>query len=388
MSGKIRVAQVITGLVLGGGGQVMWTIARNFDRRRFDLDVYCVIGGGELLPEFEKLGVPVRIIPAHVQQSIVKYRPREVLALARELKHGHYHLVHTHLYQADVIGGLAARAAGIHRRIKSLHNMGGWKRRHHIVAENVLAGRADRVVCCSQWLAESAIRQEGLDPSRVVTIYHGVDVARFQVAIRRDEYVRSLGLDPAKRIVGTIGRPIEEKGHQYLLDAIPAIRARHPDTQFLIVGEGRLRRALQQRIDEAGLQAVVKLPGARPDVPELLSAMDLFVFPSVSEGLGIAILEAMAARVPVVASDIRPISEIAVPEETALLVEARNPSALAQAVNRLLADAALAGRLRDRAFHHVSTRYSEREMVRSLEDVYVDLCKEDVRPVVADVTVA
>jgi glycosyltransferase involved in cell wall biosynthesis len=385
---KLRIAQIITGLVLGGGGQVMWTIARNFDRRRFDLDVYCVIGGGELLPEFEKLGVPVRIVPAHVTRGFVNYRPREVLALARELKHGEYDLVHTHLYQADVIGGIAARLAGIRRRVKSLHNMGGWKKSRHIVAEKLLAGSPDRVVCCSRWLAESAIRQEGLDPSRVVTIYHGVDVSRFQVEVRREEYLRSLGLDPNRRVIGTIGRPIEEKGHEYLIEAMPAVLARHPDVQLLIVGEGRLRRELQQRAERAGLQQLVALPGARPDVPELLSIMDLFVFPSVSEGLGIAILEAMAARVPVVASNIRPISEIVVSGETGLLIEPRSPQALADAMNQLLGDEPLANRLRAQAFHHVSTRYTEKQMVGTLEEVYLDLCDENPRSVVADPTCA
>jgi glycosyltransferase involved in cell wall biosynthesis len=373
---KLRIAQVITGLVLGGGGQVMRTIIRNLDRSRFDADVFCVIGGGELLSEIEEYGAHVRIIPAHSGGGHFPYRPARVLELARHLRRGKYDLVHTHLFQADVIGGIASRLAGIPCVVKSLHNMGAWKKPRHLAVDRLLAGGTSRVICCSEWQRESAIRQEGLDPSRVVTIYHGVDPARFKVSVPRHEYLRSLGLDPGKQVVGTIGRPIKEKGHRYLLEAIPEILRIHPELQFVIVGEGPLREELQQTIRTAGLHDKVKLVGARGDIPELLSIMDLFVFPSVSEGLGIAVLEAMAAGVPVVASNIRPLSEMVTDGETGLLFEARNPQALAGAVNRLMSDSTLAGQLRDRASSQVGARFTERHMVGSLERVYEEVYRQ------------
>ena len=371
---KLRVAQVITGLVLGGGGQVMWTIARNFDRSQFELDVFCIIGGGELVADIEGLGVPVKIIPAYDGSSLFKYRPGRVLELARALRAGRYDLVHTHLYQADLIGGTAARMAGIPRLVKSLHNMGAWKKAHHLLGDRLLAGRADRVICCSQYLTETAIRQEHLDPARVVTIHHGVDVDRFQPRIDRRAYRESLGLDPSARVIGTIGRPIKEKGHRYLLEAVPAIRVANPDVQVLIVGEGPLRPELEGWARAHGLEAVVKFAGARGDIPELLGVMDLFAFPSVMEGLGIAVLEAMASRVPVITSDIQPLSEIVRHDENGLLVEARNPAALASAVNALLGDPARAERLRTQAFADVVAQFSERRMVAEHERIYRDLC--------------
>jgi glycosyltransferase involved in cell wall biosynthesis len=135
-----------------------------------------------------------------------------------------------------------------------------------------------------------------------------------------------------------------------------------------------LRQELQERIQALGLQDVVKLAGARADVAELLSVMDLFVFPSISEGLGIAVLEAMAARVPVVASNIRPLSEMITHGETGMLAEPHSPEALAAAVNQLLGDPSLLDGIRSRAFAHVSANFSERNMVASLERVYRSLC--------------
>jgi glycosyltransferase involved in cell wall biosynthesis len=122
------------------------------------------------------------------------------------------------------------------------------------------------------------------------------------------------------------------------------------------------------------LDGVVKLVGARSDVPELLSVMDVFVFPSLMEGLGIAVLEAMAAEVPVVASSIRPLSEIICDGETGLLVEPMNAAALAAAVNHLLSDQAFADRLRQRAFGEVAAHFDERQMVAAHERLYLDLC--------------
>jgi glycosyltransferase involved in cell wall biosynthesis len=377
---KLRIAQVITGLVLGGGGQVMLTIARNLDRTQFEMDIYCVIGGGELLPEIEAMGYPIRVIPSYVGERTFRYRPRQVWQLARELRQGRYDLVHTHLFQADVIGRTAALAAGVPRIVKSLHNMGAWKKWHHLLVDGCLSSRTDRVICCSEALRESAIRQEKLDPGRVVTIYHGVDQARFRPAVDRVSYCRELGLDPARRVVGTIGRPIPEKGHEHLLDALPAILRRHPDAQFLIVGEGPLRGAHIARMEREGLSHAIRFVGARPDIPELLSLMDVFVFPSVREGLGIAVLEAMASGVPLIASDIRPLSEMVTHERTGLLVEAASPPALAAAVNRLLSDDGLRQTLRSNALAHVKAHFTERQMVQSIESVYLELCDRSTTP--------
>ena len=378
---KIRIAQVITGLVLGGGGQVMLTIARNLDRTRFEMDIYCVIGGGELVPEFERMGYRVRIIPAYAGETLLRYRPAQVLQLARELREGNYDLVHTHLFQADVIGRIAARLAGVPRMIKSLHNMGAWKKRHHLLVDRCLSGRTERILCCSDELRDSAIRQEKLDPRRVVTIYHGVDVARFSPNIDRAAYCRELGLDPARRIIGTIGRPIPEKGQQHLVDAVPAILAAHPDTQFLVVGEGPLRKSLEQRAADRGIADRIRFVGARADIPEMLALMDVFVFPSLREGLGIAVLEAMAAGVPIVAANIRPLSEIVAHERTGLLVEAASSAALSAGVNRLLADRQLWTRLRTAAGEAVNEQFTETRMVRETEAVYQDVCWKSERPV-------
>lgn len=377
MPRKIRVAQIITGLVFGGGGQVMWTIARKIDRTRFDMDIYCVIGGGELAPDIERMGFKIKILEgAYDHRRLFPYSISKTLELVRDLKRGQYDIVHTHLYQADVIGRVAAAMAGVPKVVKSLHNTGAWKRRRHLMVDRLLSFRTAKVICCSAFQREAAIRQEHLSESDVVTIYHGVDLERFEPLQDRTAYARTVGLDPTLRTVGTVGRMIDVKGQIHFLEAIPSVLAQHPDTQFVIVGDGPLRERLVDAVKDTPYRDRVLFLGLRGDIPELLGLMDVFVFPSLSEGLGIAVLEAMAARLPVVASDIRPLSEIVIPGDTGLLVKPRDRGELASAVNRLLVDERLRREMGDRGRERVRQQFTDVKMVGDTEDLYQTLYQE------------
>jgi glycosyltransferase involved in cell wall biosynthesis len=369
----VRVAQVVTGLVLGGGGQVMSTIARNVDRSRFDLDFYCVIEGGAYREEIEGLGFSVAVLPAYDFRRLIPYRPREVFRLARYLRDGRYDIVHTHLFQADVVGRTAARLAGIRTVVKTMHNMGCWKTRWNLTVDRVLNRWTKKVICVSGYQRQEVIRQEGLPPERVVTIPNGVDVRRFDVAVNRGEYLRSLGLRPDRPVIGTVGRLIEEKGHIHLLRAVPLILRHHPYAQFLIVGDGRLRESLTSFLNEQPYAGVVRLAGLRPDVAELLSVMDVFVFPSLSEGFPIALIEAMAARRPVACSQIPQVGDVIVNGRTGLYFRPADSPSLADATNRLLSDAPLRERLAANAFEWIRDNYSEVRMMRTIEDLYMEL---------------
>jgi glycosyltransferase involved in cell wall biosynthesis len=374
MTRKIRVAQIITGLVFGGGGQVMWTIARKIDRTRFDMDIYCVIGGGDLAADIERMGFKIKILEgAYDHRRLVPYSMSKTLELVGDLRRGRYDIVHTHLYQADVIGRVAAAMAGVPTVVKSLHNMGTWKTSRHRMVDRLLSGRTAKVICCSAYQREAAIRQENLSEDDVVTIYHGVDLERFNPLKDRTAVAKMVGLDPALRTVGTVGRMIDVKGQIHFLEAIPSVLAQHPNTQFVIVGDGPLRERLFDAVKDKPYRDRVSFLGLRGDIPELLGLMDVFVFPSLSEGLGIAVLEAMAARLPVVASEIRPLSELIIPGQSGFLVKPRDHVELAGAVNRLLADEPLRREMGDRGRERVRQHFTDTKMVKDTEDLYLAL---------------
>jgi glycosyltransferase involved in cell wall biosynthesis len=369
-SRRLRVAHVITGLELGGGGAVVLTIARALDRARFDMDVFCIHEGGDLEAELRELGVRVVLLEGawDYRRRFLQYSPRQTVRLASMLREGRYDIVHTHIFQADAIGRIAARMAGTPAIVKSLHNMGAWKRRRHILADRMLNRWTDAVICCSAFQSEVAIVQEHLGLGDAVVINNGVDVRRFE-SKADPRIAASLGLDPGRPIVGTVGRMIEAKGHEYLIDAVSQVRARRPDAQFLFVGDGGLREMLWQRLPEEARPHVC-FAGARPDIPELLALMSIFAFPSVSEGFPIAPLEAMASRLPVVSSDIRPLRDIVVDGETGFLVPERDSEALARAITTLLENPIQRAAFGAKARRRVETQFSDVQMVRATERLY------------------
>jgi glycosyltransferase involved in cell wall biosynthesis len=372
---RLRLAHVITGLELGGGGAVVLTIARALDRTRFDMDIFCIFEGGDGEQELKDLGCGVTIIEGawDYRRRFMPYSPSRTMKLASMLKAGRYDVVHTHLFQADAIGRVAARLAGVPVIVKSLHNMGQWKKGRHVLADRLLGRWTDKTICCSHFQREVACAQEGIAADAAVTIHHGVRMSRFQPPVDRDAVLRSLGLRADRLTIGTVGRNVAEKGQSYLIEALPSILLRHPNVQLLIVGDGHLRGKLQARIAALGCESRVCLAGARPDIPEMLAVMDVFAFPSVSEGFGIAVAEAMATGLPVVASDIRPLSEIVVPGETGFLVPPRDASAIAAAIVSLLDDDSLRRRLGAAGREHVERCFTDRTMVQAHEDLYVNL---------------
>lgn len=370
---RIRVAQIITGLVLGGGGQVMFTIARNIDKSRFDVDVFCVIEGGEFLSEIEALGTRVKVLKAFDPTRVPKYRVTKIMELASQLKTGKYDIVHTHLFKADTIGRLAAALAGTPHVLKTVHNMGTRKTRRQCIVDRVLNCWTDKVICVSESQRESVIRDERLPASRVVTINNGVRLADFRRNYECSGLASELRLDDRRVTIGTIGRLIKEKGQIFLLRAIPLILEAHPNSQFLIVGDGELRSYFEEHLRDKPYRDLVRITGLRKDVPDLLSLMDVFVFPSLSEAFGIAAVEAMAAGCPVVCSSIPALREIVIDGETGLYCDPENPASLAKAVIFLLDHPLHRLRIIENAYKEVAKKYSDERMVRALGSIYLEV---------------
>lgn len=253
---------------------------------------------------------------------------------------------------------VAARLAGV-RRLLVTHHTPELPRRDN------LAGRLWRSL---GWLARPTVvytsetdrERDGRLPSVVVPL--GIELDRFS------------GAEPALRydgpIVGNVARLAEQKGQAVLIDAAPSVLARFPDARFVLVGDGELRGELEARVRALGLADCVLFTGERDDVPELLASFDVFAFPSLFEGLCLAVIEAQAAGVPVVATPVGGIRETVVPGETGLLVPPRDPEALATAIVRLLEDQHEAGHLAGEARRRALERYAVERMVESTIALY------------------
>jgi glycosyltransferase involved in cell wall biosynthesis len=368
----IRVAQVITSVVLGGGGQVMSSFARQLDTKSFAMDFFCVLEGGELVDYIRSLGFRVEIIPVCKERGALRYDARNWARLGKELRQGSYDVVHTHHFRADLVGSVAARAIGRAALVRTLHNMGTRKTAYQVWLDRFLNRAAyQKIVCVSEIQGSRALARDAIRREQLEIIHNGVDADRLRSGERRPDLAASIGLDPSRTVVGTVGRLVEEKGHRLLVQSIPEIMRRIPDVQFLVVGDGPLRASVERMAAEAGADLVVT--GLRQDVPQLLKIMDVFVFPSWSEAFGIAVIEAMAAGVPVVCSAIPALMEIVEDNQSGLLFQSGSAEALAEHVCRVLQDPCLAKRLSNAGDAVVRDRFTESRMIRCYEDLYRSL---------------
>jgi len=252
--------------------------------------------------------------------------------------------------------------------------------RHSFLGLNALKyRRADRIVAVSEAVKRVLVR-DGLDGTRITVIRDGIDVRRIERAPeRRAELRAALDVPLDAPLVGNVAALAPHKGQRYLVEAVPLLLKLVPAARVIIAGSGELREALEARARELKLGPALVFAGFRPpeEVISLVKAFDVFVFPSVGEGLGSSLLEAMAAGTPIVATRAGGIPEIVEDGVTGLLVPPADPEALGLAIARLLRDRSLALRLAAAARIAVREHGSADRMVRETVDLYRDLVARD-----------
>jgi glycosyltransferase involved in cell wall biosynthesis len=213
-----------------------------------------------------------------------------------------------------------------------------------------------------------------LPPERILVIHNGVDVRSF--SLPRGAFRRSEGIPAECTVITTVGRLDTQKGLPYLLEAAELVTRGHPEVRFLVVGEGPRRGDLVRHRDRLGLTERVWFLGFRTDVPQILADSDVFVLPSLWEGLPIALLEAMAAGLPVVATDVPGVTEVVTDGETGLVVPGKDVGALAGALSRLLDDPDLRLGLARAGRRKVEEEFGWEKVVATTMSLYERLLRE------------
>jgi glycosyltransferase involved in cell wall biosynthesis len=239
--------------------------------------------------------------------------------------------------------------------------------------ERVLSAITDRLIALTD-----AERQDHLDrdvgkADRFAVVPSGIDRERFGLArAQGKQQPEWFGCPPDALIVGSVGWLTDIKGHKYLIEAISKLKQNFPALHLVIVGSGDRQEALLKLAELLGLRDTVHLLGHRDDVEACLAGMDLFVLPSLNEGMGRALVEAMAAGLPVIASRVGGIPAVISHEQTGLLVPPGNADALADAIRRLLDRPDWARQLGLAAGRSVDSRYGSRSMVRVIESIFAE----------------
>lgn len=389
-----RIVHVITRLDHGGSAENTMLTALGHDRARFapivvagTADLHDAQGGQGATEanrrRLEEAAIPCRLWPALTRPVRPAMDLQALVRLARLFRRERPALVHTHTSKAGALGRLAAALAGVETVVHTPHGhvfYGHFTRpvsRAFVQVERTLAKRTTRLIALTEAERDEHLARGVGTPGQFAVVPSGIDLATFQslVGVRRPA-PPGLPVKPDAVVVGSVGWLTDVKGHRYLIEAVARVRGAHPNLHLLLVGSGDRRRELEDLVAQRGLADAVTFAGERRDVPACLAALDVFVLPSLNEGMGRALIEAMAAGRPVIASRVGGVPALIEERRNGLLVPPADPAALARALRELLRRPQWAKELGGAASMAIGPRFGARAMVEAIESVYEDALAE------------
>ncbi len=334
-----------------------------------DIEMVVASRGGDCEKDLQKMGVHVLRIPLSTKSEVSPKVFWSFLKLRKEIKRLKIDVIHANTRVTQVLAALLSGATGV-PVLSTCH--GYFKRR---LFRRLFPCWGRRVIAISDQVRDHLIDDFKIDPQRIELIYNGVDLEKFMPRPLEEIVAekKKWGLSPAKKIIGHIGRLSPVKGQRFLILAAAVLARKRKDFQILLIGDGDQKENLQKLIHQNRLGEIVFLCPSVRETTLALNMMDVFVMPSLQEGLGISLLEAQAQGVPIVASRVGGIPTIVEDAVTGLLVPAQDEHALALAISRLLDDQALRQCVVEKAKRQVREKFSLGEMAEKTRKVYTDL---------------
>jgi len=371
---RISICHVAVGdLWAGAEVQLQVLLSKLVLRPEFRLSVI-LFNGGRLGKEIEALGVPVTVFPEAEWGS-----GKVFLELARKFKQSDVKILHTHKYKDTILAAPAAKLCGIPYVVRTVHGLRepfeglrafkmslyeSIERTVHRWCVNSIIGVSSQIE--RRYRAEGAV-------SRVVCIRNGIDLEKKPIQADRWLTRKELGIDVETCLIGTVGRLTPVKGLSYLIQSLSILLRQRANVRLLIVGDGMIRKDLEAQAHNLGIGENVVFLGHREDTLELMQALDIFVLPSLSEGIPMALLEAMAASRAVVASRVGGIPEIVEDGVEGILVEPMDVTRLAESCMKLIDFPENAMKMGEQARKRVVQDFSASAMADRVEGLYKEL---------------
>ena len=369
----MRVAHVIKVTRISGAERHLLVLLSALRQRGVDARLVILIEKDkpmdDMASEAKERGIPLRRLT--IQRD---YDLALLFKIRRALSEIKPDIVHTHLIHADLFGLFAAQLAGIRTVISSRHNDDQfrfhpiWQRLSPLLWRLTKGG-----IAISGSIKDFMMEVEGAPSDKIAVVHYGLEhkwLADEELRAARQNLSRELRLESDALLLGLVCRIVEQKGIAYALRAFQQIRQRFPTARLIIAGDGDLRAELEALARELGIDEYVHWLGWRSDALKLIGAFDVLLMPSLWEGFGLVLLEAMSRRVPVIASRVSAIPEVVIHGETGLLVEARDVDALADAMTRLLEDHALRQHMGLLGAARLEERFSVERMASATLAVY------------------
>jgi len=384
----INVLHIITRLDRGGSSEVLLLLAERLNKEIFSTQI---ISGFTQEPQedietyIKRTGVKIEFIPDLCRElSPLK----EIFALKKlysAIKKVKPDIVHTHSSKAGILGRIAAALCNVPIIIHSPHGhvfygyFGSFQNRLIVFIERVVALLTDRIINLTESGKRDHIELGISSPKKFVVIHCGIELEPFlKVNIERKEKLRHLGIPYDKTVVGTVSRLEPIKGQEYFIQACKLISLKRPDVIFVIVGGGSLENKLKKMAVDLDIDDRVYFLGHRKDVPELMKLFEIFVLPSLNEGLGRVLVEAMTVGLPIIATKVGGISDVVLDGKTGLLVPPRDSHNLAESILKLLENKDLVQKMGEKGKARANI-FDINKMVEKIEALY-QLLNSEKRP--------
>ncbi|MDQ2639184.1 MAG: glycosyltransferase [Pseudomonadota bacterium] len=365
-SRKIRILHVTHDLDLGGLQQVIVSLCRTIDRSAYEPSVLCLRSGGMFVREVEALGIGVHVLEkVEGRADYLKF-----LKIRRFLAAHPQDVVHTHNTEPFIDGTIAAMMTRGAMVVHTDHARHFPDKLRYMIAERIVSTFAYRVVGCSEHTTKALARHVRIPRRKLRTIPNGIDGSRFENLPDRSAARAAFGVGGFRDIIGLGVRLSDQKGITYLIRAMPQILSRAPETALLVAGDGPLRGDLEREAASLGVARNVIFCGTLTDIPLFLAALDVYTLPSMWEGLPMAVLEAMAAGLPVVATDVGGTGTAVADGVTGILLPPRDVDALGSAIAGLLESPELRHRMGESGRQRFREHFKAEIMTRSYERLY------------------
>jgi glycosyltransferase involved in cell wall biosynthesis len=385
---KVKVLHIITRLIRGGAEHNTLLTVIGLERLGYDVSLAAGPSDeweGDIEKDARQAGVKLRLLH-NLGREISPWNDLlTLLKLYFYIKKERFDIVHTHVSKAGILGRWAAKLAGVPIIVHTTHGnifhgyFNSFFTKFFILLQKLTALITDKMITLTDIEKEQWLNQGIGKSTQYTAILSGIDLKRFNpenVQIEPYEMRKKLGLHTNDFVIGTVGRIVPIKGHKYFIQAAAEVIREIPNAKVLLVGDGPIRNEMEELTVQLGIEGQVFFLGVRKDVPELLSIMDLFVLPSLNEGMGRALVEAMAMGLPVIASQVGGVPEVVTDGKTGILVPAQNPTALAKAIVKLARDAKLSRELAQAGYKRAHSAFGAETMVDRISAVYQELLAE------------
>ena len=378
MKRPVRILRIVPSLEMGGVERTLTSILPRLDKAKYKIYVCCLFRRDKLANDIESLGIPIIKFKMRARLDFDGRYIGGIVRLAALIRRMKIDIVHTHLYKANLAGRIAAKLAGVPVIIANEHSVDSWKNFFQRLNDRVLAGITNKIIVVSNAVRDFYVNKIGIPEDKIITIYNGVDIPKFQTYVNANKKKEEFGIKSDEKVITTIGRLNQEKGHYYFLKAAQIIGKKKTNVKFLIVGDGPLENLLKSMSNDLEIAKNVIFAGLRHDIPQILAISDVSVSASLREGFSITILESMAAGKPVVVTDVGGNSEVVKHGETGFIIPPQSPEALASYSLNIINNQELAKKMGQEAKKRV-LNFSIDRMVRKTEATYDRLIYRKLR---------